>query len=167
MSTSSSIQAHPAAFASISPPTPPPPPDELSSIDDNNDNNNDDEDQEHFPVTPVAIMEGARDDLDESGQTKEATVTDNNNTGNVIYTPASTVSSSKADSTYEEDENSAQSAGESGRGVWNEWWKAEELAAQVGSLSKELLELKAMIEKQAFEEEANVSIYLLTVDAKC
>jgi hypothetical protein len=77
------------------------------------------------------------------------------------------VSSSKADSTYEEDENSAQSAGESGRGVWNEWWKAEELAAQVGSLSKELLELKAMIEKQAFEEEANVSIYLLTVDAKC
>jgi hypothetical protein len=106
-------------------------------------------------------MEGARDDLDESGQAKETNITNTSNGGNVVYTPASTVSSSKADSTYEEeDENSAQPAGENSRGVWNEWWKAEELAAQVGSLSKELLELKAMIEKQTFEEEANVSIYL-------
>ncbi|KAF8248943.1 hypothetical protein K440DRAFT_641645 [Wilcoxina mikolae CBS 423.85] len=159
MSTSSSIQAHPTASTSISPPTPPPP-DELSSInnktDDDDNDDYDDEDQEHFPVTPVAVMEGARDDLDESGQAKETNKTDTSNGGNVIYTPASTVSSSKADSTYEEeDENSAQPAGENSRGVWNEWWKAEELAAQVGSLSKELLELKAMIEKQAFEEEAN------------
>jgi hypothetical protein len=70
---------------------------------------------------------------------------------NVVYTPASTVSS-KADSAYEgedtmassepvadNDNNDAASAG------WREWWKAEELAAQVGSLSEKLTELKDVI----------------------
>jgi tryptophan 2,3-dioxygenase len=80
--------------------------------------------------------------------TKPTPVKDN---ANVVYTPASTVSS-KADSAYEgedtmassepvadNDNNDAASAG------WREWWKAEELAAQVGSLSEKLTELKDVI----------------------
>jgi hypothetical protein len=81
------------------------------------------------------------------------------NGASVVYTPVSTVpSSSNTDATCDEgtqpdtgdptDENNA---------VWGEWWKAEELATQVGSLSKDLTELKEMVAKQNFDEEANVS----------
>ena len=168
----------------------------------NNNNNNSSsstsdgvgQNQEYCPIaaTPLSTMDGAHDDLDEPAQQQTKNEV---GSGNVIYTPASTVSSSKADSTYEgEDGNSGQPAesnsnsnsnsnnnsnsnsnsnssssssssnsnsnnnnGSGSRGA-QEWWKAEELAAQVGGLNKELIELKAMIEKQAFDDEASVSI---------
>lgn len=80
-----------------------------------------------------------------------------NSNGNVIYTPASTVSSSKADSTYGGEENASESAG--GNSSWGEWWKAEGIAAQVGSLSKELTELKDAIANKNLDGETNVSFF--------
>ncbi|KAI5779997.1 hypothetical protein EDC01DRAFT_620835 [Geopyxis carbonaria] len=80
-----------------------------------------------------------------------ATKTTATNTKNIIYTPASTISSSK-DSTCEEALAEQPNQEEA---VWGEWWRAEALAAQVGSLSKELGELKKMIAKQSIDEEAN------------
>jgi len=96
---------------------------------------------------------------DGEGHAKGVANTSSNHNSNekVVYTPASTVSSSKADSTYGAEENTPESAG--GNSSWGEWWKAEGIAAQVGSLSKELTELKDAIANKNLDGETNVSIH--------
>jgi hypothetical protein len=120
-----------------SPPPPPPSSDEQQFL-------HSDDDQELRPQTPVM---GSSRAADEHTRTKET-----NETGGVIYTPASTVSSSA----HEEEGTAEATEGDSA--VWGEWWKAEELATQVGSLSKELTELKEMISRQTVDGEVNVSL---------
>lgn len=47
--------------------------------------------------------------------------------------------------------------GDGGSGGYPEWWSAGHLAQQVGSLSKELSEMKGLLSKQGLDDEANVS----------
>lgn len=69
--------------------------------------------------------------------------------------------SSKADSTFGEDDGSSPSHSNcnhppaENNAVWGEWWKAEELAEKVGSLSKELTELKVMVSRHSADDEAS------------
>jgi len=166
-STPTTTAASTAAAFSRSPNTPPPPREDEEEVttlllSGNNSNSSDDHEHNHIdprPNTPIpAVL--AMASTDGKGHAKEVAVTtpNHNANGKVIYTPASTVSSSKADSTYGGEENSSESAG--GNSSWSEWWKAEGIAAQVGSLSKELTELKDAIANKNLDGETNVSILL-------
>lgn len=88
-------------------------------------------------------MGSASHDTDESSHSPNSKNPGKKDNSNVVYTPASTVSS-KDNSVYGGEVASEPLAdnGNNNAAVWGDWWKAEELAAQVGSLSKELTELK-------------------------
>lgn len=88
--------------------------------------------------------------------------------GKVIYTPPSTISSSSKP-TFMDDVRGESGSGSRGQGArrdshgsgsYPEWWRAEvHLAQQVGSLSKELSEMKGLLSKQGLDDEANVSCF--------
>lgn len=91
------------------------------------------------------------------------TTTTSNGGANVIYTPPSTIGSSSKPAFMDGDTGHVRSGGSQrrdshGSGSYAEWWRAEvHLSQQVGSLSKELSEVKGLLSKQGLDEEANVS----------
>jgi hypothetical protein len=72
----------------------------------------------------------------------------------VIYTPASTVSSKQ--DPYEEESAAA-------RAPWNDWWRTdpgpEQLVAQLGTMKEEMNNLKAMVGRKITEDEETVRVW--------
>ncbi|KAI5813668.1 hypothetical protein BZA77DRAFT_115039 [Pyronema omphalodes] len=96
-------------------------------------------------------MERSRDDKSQAKKnttkfSKPATATRREQ--EVIYTPASTVSSKQ--DPYEEESAAA-------RAPWNDWWRTdpgpEQLVAQLGTMKEEMNNLKAMVGRKIAEDE--------------